>query len=308
VQRSRADRQIRPSFLRRASMFPTRTRLISIIAVVVLSAIAQAQAPKVTSAFFTTTDGVKLHYVEAGTGQSIVLIPGFMMPAWIWENQMSELSKKYHVIAVDPRSQGDSDKPTEGNYFIRRAEDYRDLVDHLKLKNPVLVGWSMGVAELAYYAGHLDSGTIRGYVLVDGFLWDKQEPQLASGMGGWMLQMQQERVPWTDKFVRSMYKKPQDDAYIKRVEDAALKTPSNSASSLIYGMVAVQDWSPSLTKLSSKPVMFVYNPNMQKTADLLKSRIPAVRLEMFSDTGHALFVDDAPKFNKLVDDFVTGLK
>jgi non-heme chloroperoxidase len=289
-------------------MFTHRTRLTAIVAVVLLSVIAQAQPPKSTSASFTTTDGVKLHYLEAGTGQPIVLVPGFMMPAWIWEAQLADLSKKYHVIAVDPRSQGDSDKPTEGNYFIRRAEDYRDLVDHLKLKNPVLVGWSMGVAELAYYAGHIDTGNIRGYVLVDGFLWDKQDPQLASGMGGWMLQMQQERGPWTDKFVRGMYKKPQNEAYIKRVEDAALKTPSNSASSLIYAMVAVQDWSPSLSKLNNKAVMFVYNPNMQKTADLLKSKIPGVRLEMFSDTGHALFVDDAPKFNKLLDDFVTALK
>lgn len=283
-------------------------QLVAIIGVVILSALAQAQAPKVISAFLTTTDDAKLHYLEAGTGQSIVLIPGFMMPASIWEAQIADLSRKYHVIAVDPRSQGDSDKPTEGNYFIRRAEDYRDLIDHLKLKNPVLVGWSMGVAELAYYAGHIDTGNIRGYVLVDGFLWDKQDPQLASGMGGWMLQMQQERVSWTDKFVRSMYKKPQDEAYIRRVEDAALKTPSNSASSLIYAMVAVQDWSPSLSKLNNKPVMFVYNPNMQKTADLLKSKIPGVRLEMFSDTGHALFVDDAPKFNKLIDDFVSALK
>lgn len=289
-------------------MFTNRARLTAIFLIAIFSALAHAQAPKVTSAFFTTTDSVKLHYLEAGSGQPVVLIPGFMMPAWIWEGQLADLAKKYHVIAIDPRSQGDSDKPTEGNYFIRRAEDYRDLIDHLKLKNPVLVGWSMGVAELAYYAGHIDTGNIRGYVFVDGFLWDKQDPQLASGMGGWMLQMQQDRIPWTDKFVRSMYKKPQDDAYIKRVEDAALKTPSNSASSLIYAMVAVQDWSPSLTKLSNKPVMFVYNPNMQKTADLLKAKIPGIRLEMSSDTGHALFVDDAPKFNKLLDDFVAALK
>jgi non-heme chloroperoxidase len=285
-----------------------RAQLIAIIAVLVLSTLAQAQAPKVSSAFFTSTDGAKLHYLETGTGQPIVLIPGFMMPAWIWENQIAELSKKYHVIAIDPRSQGDSDKPAEGNYFIRRAEDYRDLVDQLKLKNPVLVGWSMGVAELAYYAGHIDTGNIRGYVLVDGLLWDKQQPQMASGMAGWMLKMQQERQSWTDQFVRGMYKTPQTDAYINRVENAALKTPPNSAASLIYAMMAVQDWSPSLSKLSNKPVMFVYNPNMQTTADLLKLKVPDVRLEPFSDTGHALFVDNAPRFNRIVDDFVTALK
>ena len=28
---------------------------------------------------------------------------------WIWQKQIDELSKKYWVIAVDPRSQGESD-------------------------------------------------------------------------------------------------------------------------------------------------------------------------------------------------------
>ena len=49
--------------------------------------------------------------------------------------------------------------------------------------------------------------------------------------------------------------------------------------------------------------MFVYNPNMQRQRTSSKLKIPSVRLEMFSDTGHALFVDDAPKFNRLLDDF-----
>ena len=91
----------------------------------------------------------------------------------------------------------------------------------------------MGVAELAYYAGHIDTGNIRGYVLVEDSFRDKQEPQFALRHGWMDVADATGACPWTDKFVLSMYKKPQDDAYIRRVEDGALKTPSNSASSLI---------------------------------------------------------------------------
>ncbi|MGC1476594.1 MAG: alpha/beta hydrolase, partial [Terriglobales bacterium] len=76
----------------------------------VSSVAAQAQTTK--SDFFKTSDGVRIHYLEAGSGRPIVFIPGWTMPAWIWQKQIDEFSKKYHVIAVDPRSQGESDKPT----------------------------------------------------------------------------------------------------------------------------------------------------------------------------------------------------
>ena len=88
--------------------------------------IRQAQAPRVTSAFFTATDGVKLHYLKPAPASHRAR-PRLHDARLDLGSTDRRLSKKYHVVAIDPRSQGDSDKPTEGNYFIRRAEDYRDL-------------------------------------------------------------------------------------------------------------------------------------------------------------------------------------
>jgi non-heme chloroperoxidase len=39
---------------------------------------------KFASHHFLTSDGVKLHYLEAGSGPSMVFVPGWTMPAWIW--------------------------------------------------------------------------------------------------------------------------------------------------------------------------------------------------------------------------------
>ena len=73
------------------------------------------------SGTITTSDGVKIHYLEAGQGPAILFIPGWTMPAEIWRPQIDYFSQHYHVVAVDPRSQGDSDKPGDGNYPERRA-------------------------------------------------------------------------------------------------------------------------------------------------------------------------------------------
>src|ERR1019366_2094831 len=90
-----------------------RTRLAVILLCILSVPSVQAQAVK--SGFFKTSDGIRIHYLEAGSGRPLVFIPGWTMPAWIWQKQIDEFSKAYHVIAVDPRSQGESDKPPYGH-------------------------------------------------------------------------------------------------------------------------------------------------------------------------------------------------
>src|SRR5438552_14006400 len=114
---------------------------------------------------FKTSDGVKLHYLEAGSGPAIFFEPGWSMPAWIWDPQFKYFADHFHVVALDPRSQGDSDKPTDGNSCERRAQDIRELLEHLKLDRVVLVGWSLGVPELLTYAEQFGGSRVRGYVL-----------------------------------------------------------------------------------------------------------------------------------------------
>ena len=56
---------------------------------------------------------MRLHYLEAGPrlGHTIVFVPGWTMPAWIWAPQIQAFGQQYHVMAFDPRGQGDSDAP-----------------------------------------------------------------------------------------------------------------------------------------------------------------------------------------------------
>src|SRR5271166_5543117 len=167
-----------------------KTRLAVVL--IGLLAVPTVFAQTAKSDFFKTSDGVRIHYVESGSGRPIVFIPGWTMPAWIWQKQIDEFSKKYHVIAVDPRSQGDCDKPLYGHLPETRARDYKELVDQLGLKHPVLVGWSMGCGELIKYAEQFGTDNVGGIVLVDGFITDKPS-DLFAPISGFMNQLQQDR-------------------------------------------------------------------------------------------------------------------
>jgi non-heme chloroperoxidase len=259
------------------------------------------------SGFVKTSDGVRIHYVEAGEGRPIVFIPGWMMPGWIWQKQIDELSKKYRVIAVDPRSQGESDKPTYGHLPETRARDYKELVDQLGLKQPVLIGWSMGCGELLSYVDQFGENGIGGLVLVDGLIPAKQNPEIVSVLSQWTDQLQQDRQKEADVFVRAMYKKPEPEGYLKRVKQATLAVPTDTAVALIYDMISVTDFSSAFARIN-RPMLFAYEPALQPSADFLKAKLgDKVRLERFDEDGHALFVDDPVRFNRLVEEFVQSL-
>jgi non-heme chloroperoxidase len=287
-------------------MICSRSGLKFLVVVLFLS-LTLGLSAQTKSDSFKTSDGIKIHYLEAGSGKPIVLIPGWTMPAWIWEHQIDGLSKKYHVVAVDPRSQGESDKPPYGHLPETRARDYKELVDHLQLKQPVLVGWSMACGELVKYAAQFGSDNVGGFVLVDGYLSDKPNPELFTFLSSWMNQLQQDRQKHADNFVRTMYKKPQPEDYIKKLGDASMQVPTDTAVVLIYNIMAMKDMAAGLTRMKP-PVLFIYQPNSQGTADFLKTTLgDKVKFEKFEDAGHALFVDDAERFNQVVDEFAQSV-
>jgi microsomal epoxide hydrolase len=256
---------------------------------------------------FRTSDNVTLHYLDAGPAQApaIVFIPGWTMAADIFEPQINELSRRFHVIALDPRSQGDSEKTPEGNYLERHARDINELLQHLKLSGVVLLGWSNGVPDVLAFIEQNGTANLRGIILVDGFL-NFDNPGLQKGLFGMMQSLQADRAKFTDDFVRSMYASKQSDDYIHHVEQTSLKTPTNTAVVEMFNVLNHGDFTPLLAKID-KPVLYICQPRLASQAKLLQSAIPTARVEVFKDAAHALFVDDPDHFNKVVSDFLDSL-
>ena len=123
----------------------TRFRTAALTALLWLASTAAfAQAP--ASAFFTTSDGVKIHYLTAGsTGSWVVLIHGYSDNAermWFRTGIAPALAKNHRIVALDNRNHGQSDKPQAGG--TGRAQDIVELMDHLKIDRAHIHGYSMG--------------------------------------------------------------------------------------------------------------------------------------------------------------------
>jgi pimeloyl-ACP methyl ester carboxylesterase len=95
---------------------------------------------------FTTSDGIKIHYITAGRGGSwVVLIHGYSDSAqrmWFNTGIAQEIAKTHRVVALDNRNHGQSDKPEPGG--SGKAQDTVELMDHLGMQRAHIHGYSMG--------------------------------------------------------------------------------------------------------------------------------------------------------------------
>ena len=258
----------------------------------------------VQSRFFVTSDGVRLHYLESGPrlGHTIVFVPGWTMPAWIWQPQIRAFAPYYHVVAFDPRGQGDSDAPATGYEPGRRSQDIAELIANLGSTPVVLVAWSLGVLDtLAYVRAHGDL-RVAGLVLVDNSVGEEPPPPpRAPRRPGPALP----HAAAMYRFVAGMFYHRPSDAYLDRLTEATLHTPEQASRALLAYPLPRTYWREAVYS-TTRPVLYVVRPGWlsEQAANLAHNR-PGTQIAVFGDAGHALFVDDAARFNALLAGFVT---
>jgi len=93
---------------------------------------------------FVEAGGVNWHYVEAGEGEPVVFLHGLPESWFSWHYQIEAVSKQYHVIAVDLKGYGQSDK-RDGDYTTQGvANELIALFDAIGLDKFSLVTHDWG--------------------------------------------------------------------------------------------------------------------------------------------------------------------
>lgn len=128
------------------------------------------------------SDGVKIHYIDEGSGEPVLLIHGFKASIninWRRPGTINLLKESgFRVIALDNRGHGLSDKPVRvEDYGLQMVEDAVRLLDHLGVEKAHVVGYSMGgMITMKLMSLHADR--LRSAV-VGGFGWLKEGERMA---------------------------------------------------------------------------------------------------------------------------------
>ena len=99
---------------------------------------------------YADVNNIRLHYVTAGKGKSIMFLHGFPEFWYEWKNQLAEFGRDYQALAPDMRGYNLSSKPAEVEQYRMKylINDVCALAEHLGHKKFILVAhdWGGGVA------------------------------------------------------------------------------------------------------------------------------------------------------------------
>lgn len=128
-----------------------------------------------TTDFATSTDGTRIAYRTAGdpAHPPILLIHGWAQAGICWDGLIDRLAERFHLVAIDLRGHGVSDKPGDPAAYADTGlwgDDVAAVIAAAKLDRPTLVGWSYGARVIAAHLASLGSDHLAGVVLAGGIL------------------------------------------------------------------------------------------------------------------------------------------
>jgi len=252
---------------------------------------------------------IKVHYVEAGAGdRTLVFVPGWTTTAEVWKEQIPYFaSRGFRVLAIDPRSHGQTTRTEEGNTYQQQAADLNAFLRTLKIRRPVLVGWSAGVLVLLEYVSSSEAEQPESLVLVDGGVLGFKEADYPGGMTmqqarSIVLSFQENRAKATEQFVQGMFQARQPQLLITEITQGSMKVPTGTVVSLLMD-IFTGDRRPLLPRVKVRTLIVMAESN-RLLGEYMQSKIGGSKLEVIPEAGHAVFLEKPQAFNQVLESFL----
>jgi pimeloyl-ACP methyl ester carboxylesterase len=128
----------------------------------------KTMVPVAQAAKEVEVNGVRLQYIEQGTGEPIVFVHGAPHDLRAWEPVREAIAKRYRFIAYTQRYFGTEPWPDAGNNFsiAAHADDLAKFITSLNAGPVHLVGWSHG-GLVAMTAAVSDPSLVRSLILYE---------------------------------------------------------------------------------------------------------------------------------------------
>ncbi|NHJ24309.1 MAG: alpha/beta hydrolase [Candidatus Lokiarchaeota archaeon] len=269
---------------------------------------------------FAEVNGLKLYYDIQGEGYPLFLLHGYGATSEIWIAQAEPLSKHFKVIRYDSRSSGKSDHPKEPFTLDDLVEDFKGIMDFLKIDKANVIGQSMGgwVTQnfVLKYPNRVNKIVLLGTnhkgdgidifknTLLDLYELSKTDKEQAY----WKYA----KLVHHRKFIKEMQADVKKKFYglwsaedlMKEFHDNKL-TPSDYEN--LSQAVSTHNVLNRLTEIRI-PVLLICASNDKLSPKLvmdeMNEKLPKSTLELVDNTAHHVFLEEAPKVNELIINFL----
>lgn len=247
-------------------------------------------------------NGIQMHYIEAGSGEPLVLLHGLGSSCQDWEYQIPEFSRRYRVIAPSLRGFGETEIP-DGPHSVKTwSEDVAALIQYLDLGPVNLLGFSMGGA-ISFQLAVDQPDVLRKLIIVNS--------QPSFELDHWTKHMMvltriaMARAVGMSRLARFVAKRmfPGPEHADTRAR-MIMRHSTNDRASYIQAVNALAGWSVSdrIETLATPTLVIAadqdFTPVSEKEA--YAARMPDARVEQVMDSRHITHIDQADRLNELV--------
>lgn len=265
-----------------------------------------------------TSDGVSLYYEETGEGAPLLFLHEFGGHHLSWEPQVRYFSRRYRCIAYAARGWPPSDVPDDVAKYsqARAADDAADLIEALGLKQPHMVGLSMGAtAALEFAIRH--PGVARSLVIAAGGGGGSSDPaakaRFREECEAFAQRIETEGMPamaelYCTSSARTTYryKDPRGWAEFKRqFADGSAKGHAMTMRGIQGARQPFFERTEELKKIA-EPMLVIIGDEDESTHGLavhLKQHVARSGVLEMPKTGHTMNLEEPAAFNNAVQDF-----
>ena len=252
--------------------------------------------------------GVRYHYAEQGPtdGEPMILLHGYSDSWFSWTRVLPLFPPTWRAYALDQRGQGDSDRPATGYGMADIAADVLAFMDAKGIRRATIVGHSTG-GMVAQQVARLAPERVSRLVLV-ATAGNIREINGAAEFEQAVMALA-DPVPeaFAREFQLSTIHRPLPAEFVDRTVTESLKLPAHVWHGMMRGMLETPPATlvgvpfPTLLLWGDRDAVFP-----RAAQDGLQARIPAARLIVFPETGHAVHWEQPERFVEELRGFVVG--
>ena len=270
------------------------------------------------------TGGVSLNLIEAGSGQPLIMIPGWSQSAAEYGRNIGELAKTRRVIALDMRSHGDSPNASHGHRIQRLAKDLKETIEALGLDQVDVLGHSMGSSVIWSYLDLFGEERLRRLVIVDQAPmvaalpgWDEETkkkygcllPDVQSVAGFCDAVRATATVEGTMGIIKGMFTAAMPEEDLRWIASENLKMPREAAAELLFDH-CLNDWRDVImsTRLPSLVIggrKSIFSAESQEWIASVNPNAKASIFEEHEGGGHFMFFENPRRFNAEISAFLS---
>ncbi|MDB4303403.1 alpha/beta hydrolase [Desulfosarcina sp.] len=198
-----------------------------------------------------------INYQTQGSGQTLVLLHGFLESLSIWDSFIEILSQEFKVITIDLPGFGNSDNFSESHTMEFMADTVKAVLDHEEVTSCVVAGHSMGgYASLAF--AHKYPDLLKGICLFNSQAAADSEEAKTNRYRTIEI-IKENRPGFIESFIPDLFAESNRLRFkdqIKELIQSALNISEEGVIAALLGMKERKD-STNLLKSFKKPILFI---------------------------------------------------